>query len=77
MTAKRNYWFGPKRIGWGISPKSWQGWATIAIYCVLMMASVRVIDPAAHRDLDIAIRVVLTVAFFAILLLKWGKTGKN
>lgn len=19
-------WFGPKRIGWGISPKTWQGY---------------------------------------------------
>ncbi|NYI58878.1 hypothetical protein BKA22_001623 [Cellulomonas soli] len=20
-------WFGPKRIGWGLGPRTWQGWA--------------------------------------------------
>lgn len=24
-------WFGPKRIGWGISPKTWQGYAITII----------------------------------------------
>jgi hypothetical protein len=25
-------WFGPKRVGFGISPCSWEGWAAIAVY---------------------------------------------
>lgn len=24
--APRKPWFGSKRIGWGISPQTWQGW---------------------------------------------------
>lgn len=24
-------WFGPKRIGWGYSPRTWEGWAVIAL----------------------------------------------
>ncbi len=28
----RQPWFGPKRIGWGLRPQSWQGWAiTVAV----------------------------------------------
>jgi hypothetical protein len=26
-------WFGPKRLGWGISPHSWQGWLVTA-FCL-------------------------------------------
>lgn len=24
-------WFGPKRIGFGWSPRTWEGWAVIAV----------------------------------------------
>jgi hypothetical protein len=25
-------WFGPKRIGWGIRPQTWQGWLVTAVF---------------------------------------------
>jgi hypothetical protein len=28
-------WFGPKRIGWGIRPQTWQGWTVIGVIVVL------------------------------------------
>jgi hypothetical protein len=29
-------WFGPKRIGWGIRPQTWQGWlVTLVLAAVL------------------------------------------
>jgi len=31
LNAKRP-WFGPKRIGYGISPKTWQGWLILAVF---------------------------------------------
>lgn len=31
-------WFGAKRIGWGISPHTWEGWvATFAIAAALIV----------------------------------------
>ncbi|SER49874.1 hypothetical protein [Sphingobium sp. YR768] len=27
-------WFGPKRIGWGYSPRTWEGWAVIGLIVV-------------------------------------------
>jgi hypothetical protein len=24
-------WFGPKRVGWGVRPQTWQGWLIMAI----------------------------------------------
>jgi hypothetical protein len=30
-TAGKRPWFGPKRIGWGFRPQTWQGWAITLI----------------------------------------------
>lgn len=24
-------WFGPKQVGWGLSPCSWEGWLALAV----------------------------------------------
>ena len=29
-------WFGPKRIGFGLSPKTWQGWLILAIFIAVV-----------------------------------------
>jgi hypothetical protein len=29
---RRPAWFGRKRVGWGLRPVSWQGWAVTAVY---------------------------------------------
>jgi hypothetical protein len=28
---RRRAWFGPKRIGWGIRPRTWQGWVVVLL----------------------------------------------
>ncbi|MGA1809845.1 MULTISPECIES: hypothetical protein [Sphingobium] len=30
-------WFGPKRIGWGYGPRTWEGWAVVGL---LVLAAV-------------------------------------
>jgi len=35
-------WFGPKRLGWGISPRTWEGWAVtglIVATCIILKRS--------------------------------------
>ncbi|MHB1596272.1 MAG: hypothetical protein ACYCU3_19100 [Streptosporangiaceae bacterium] len=39
LAAGKRPWFGPKRIGWGYRPQTWQGWA---IVLVLMLAAILV-----------------------------------
>jgi len=29
-------WFGPKRVGYGISPKTWQGWLIVAVFVAVV-----------------------------------------
>ena len=36
MTGKRP-WFGPKRIGWGYRPQTWQGWSLVLLFVVLVV----------------------------------------
>lgn len=35
-------WFGPKKLGWGISPHTWEGWVVTAAFVgvVVVIASV-------------------------------------
>jgi hypothetical protein len=34
----RRPWFGPKRIGWGLRPQTWQGWLiTVAVVVVVLV----------------------------------------
>ena len=30
-------WFGPKRIGWGISPHTWEGWLILVIFVIVVI----------------------------------------
>lgn len=30
-------WFGPKRIGWGISPRTWEGWLILVIFAIIVI----------------------------------------
>lgn len=30
-------WFGPKRIGYGIRPTSWQGWLIVVVITVIIV----------------------------------------
>jgi hypothetical protein len=29
---KRPAWFGPRRLGFGIGPRNWQGWAVVLAF---------------------------------------------
>ena len=41
---QRKSWFGPKRIGWGIRPQTWQGWLIVglaAAFAALLAYAIR------------------------------------
>jgi hypothetical protein len=35
-TRDRRPWFGPKRVGYGLRPQTWQGWAVFVALIVLI-----------------------------------------
>lgn len=34
-------WFGRKRIGWGYSPRTWEGWAVLGLILVAIILTRR------------------------------------
>jgi hypothetical protein len=39
-------WFGPKRIGWGYRPQTWQGWLVTAIMVAVLIGAASVAQGA-------------------------------
>ena len=61
-------WFGPKRIGWGWRPVSWQGWAITA-------GSVAVVVVATMAFGDTPMTVYIAVGSIVALVLVCSLTG--
>jgi hypothetical protein len=59
---RRQPWFGPKRIGFGYGPRTWQGYLITAVMVVLVVIVATV--TGAHSPWFIA----TIVAFFAVHL---------
>lgn len=58
----RTPWFGDKRVGFGLSPRTWQGWGLTAGFAVLIVGTMRVAGPTlAVRGAVGAAEVVLFV----------------
>jgi|GEM_PF-480041 len=34
-------WFGPKRVGYGYSPRTWQGWLIIIVFIIIVILVTR------------------------------------
>jgi len=39
------YWFKRKLYGWGWTPATWQGWAVVGIYLLVVIALILTLDP--------------------------------
>ncbi len=64
-------WFGAKRYGIGLSPTSWEGWASSAGYLVLVIAlPLAVAVLGLPRWAGPAADVAITAAFFLLVALK-------
>ena len=65
-------WFGPKTLGYGIGPTSWQGWLVsvlvmgVAVGAALVMTRM----PAVPRWIPLAVMVLDLVAFVGIIAAK-------
>jgi hypothetical protein len=58
-------WFGPKKLGWGLSPITWQGWALTAAMVVTVV--VLALTMAAHQLWLFGTLFAITVALFLLV----------
>ena len=73
-------WFGPNRIGWGVSPRTWQGWVVSAAVIAFVAASMRWLRPALRESMgwppvtiSFAIIGVWLAFFFAVVWLTYDQ----
>jgi hypothetical protein len=72
MMNEKRYWFPvrPARNGWGWGlPQVWQGWAVLAAFFVLLVASAILLAPYGQM-ISIAVQLILAALLFAIV---WWK----
>ena len=77
-------WFKAKQYGWGWTPATWQGWAILVLYVLLIIHDFRRLDRLSHSVSDLLINfvpntVILTLALIGICYLtgeppkwQWG-----
>jgi hypothetical protein len=67
-------WFGPKRFGYGIGPRGWQGWLAILLLLGGAISDAKFFHPQAF-GLPIWTRpasaVLLGLCFLAVIWLKY------
>lgn len=62
MRSDVQYWFPAKRYGWGWGlPITWQGWAILIAFLVLLLAGIVIVPPRRSPGGFIAYAVVLSV----------------
>lgn len=62
-------WFGPKRFGVGISPRSWEGWLVTALFVAGLALTMRIATPmlAASTGLSFGVIGFTTLAIWLAL----------
>jgi hypothetical protein len=64
ITKKR--WFGPKYVGWGPAPKSWEGWLVTLVWLASLVLIILYLH--SNNSLNI-INIAITIVLAAIILL--------
>jgi hypothetical protein len=66
IRVTKKAWFGPKKyLGWGWSPRTWQGWAVTAVTVVLLIASLTFLgNPTRYIAFAVIIVAHLLVMLF-------------
>lgn len=81
MPREKDYWFPPKRYGWGWGfPVRWQGWVVLFLYLGLISLSIARIPPSRNMALFLAVIMSLTAVLITICWAtgapprwRWGK----
>ena len=65
-------WFGPKRIGWGWRPVSWEGWL-ITVLCVAVVIAANI--AFGGTPMTVCVSLAAVAALFVVCLLTGTRPG--
>ena len=71
----KKIWFKAKKYGWGWYPASWEGWAVILIYLLIIGVLVYIFQTNIEKYLDIYFALVFI--FTALLIYISYKKGEK
>ena len=81
------YWFKTRRYGFGLSPATWQGWASLAVTILLVVLPGFWLPDHGHTALHVwfAVWVVLVVVGFLAVVRargprmrwRWGRSHED
>jgi hypothetical protein len=83
------YWFKRKLYGWGWTPARWQGWATLAVFVVLIIVDFMRISATQPTESDTLKQFVPQLFLFLLVLIgicykkgesprwQWGRTSER
>ena len=63
-------WFRQRRMGWGLSPVTWQGWAITAVF-----VAIAAVGGAIARGLAPLVVLLAIAAFIIVAVLTGEKPG--
>jgi hypothetical protein len=66
----REPWFGRKRFGWGWTPRTWQGWAIVALFVLLSLVGTHLLVEREHDLAALLYQLVLVIGLIAICAAK-------
>lgn len=68
-------WFVKKRVGWGLRPGPWQGWAALGVFVVLFILFA--VSAERHLVNGIVSMVITAVIFIIVMFLTSEKPGRQ
>jgi hypothetical protein len=68
-SVRPGYWFRPRRLGWGASPATWQGWLLTLAFVLVAVLLARIAEQ--RGPVWLALLVPLLIGFVG---LAWTKT---
>jgi hypothetical protein len=70
MSDKPQYWYAPKRYGWGWAPASWQGWVVLGLFIAAVSVPARWFARSGRLGMYLAYIGLLTAVQLLICYLK-------
>ena len=70
-------WFGPKMIGYGIGPRSWDGWLVTLVFAAGGIVLARWLHPLMPKISLWTIELPWLALFFMIMLLTYKRNSEE
>ena len=90
MSKPQKYWFKRRRYGYGWTPVTWQAWASLGVFLVIITGGTVVLEGAPRHSLSAQLGVYLLIVLIATISLialayfkgpkpkwRWGKRGHD